>query len=125
MITVEIEMTHPPRILSPNHTVGSRGQRMAKAKAVKALRTKAKLLFMSLYSTTFRPMWRRATVEIIWHHKTAGFPDRDNIIGSLKAAFDGLADAGLLHNDRGLTQLPPVRLIDPENPRVILKITGQ
>lgn len=125
MITVELETTHPEKILSPNHTVGSRGQRMAKAAAIKKLRTKAKILFMAKYSTSFRPQWKRATVEIVWHHKTAAFPDRDNIIGSLKAFFDGLADAGLLHNDRGLTQLPPIRFIDPENPRVVLKITGQ
>lgn len=39
--------------------------------------------------------------------------DRDNLLASLKAAFDGIADAGLVENDAGLTHLPVHIVIDP------------
>lgn len=96
---------------------------MGKAKAVKDYRTRARIEFMGKYSCSFRPKWKRATVRIVWHHKTIRYPDRDNAIASLKAAFDGLTDAGLFDDDRGLTQEPPTFFCDPEKPRVVLHVS--
>ena len=49
--------------------------------------------------------------------------DRDNLLASLKAAFDGLADAHILEDDSGLVHLPVRIEKDRENPRVELEIT--
>lgn len=49
--------------------------------------------------------------------------DRDNLLASLKSAFDGLADGGLIENDRDLTHLPVKVGIDDERPRVELHVT--
>ena len=44
----------------------------------------------------------------------------EGALASLKATFDGLVDAGLLHDDSALTHLPLVFLVDAKNPRVEL-----
>jgi Holliday junction resolvase RusA-like endonuclease len=44
------------------------------------------------------------------------------MLSSLKAAFDGLADAGLIADDSGLTHLPVIVKVDKLNPRVELHI---
>lgn len=59
--------------------------------------------------------------------------DPDNCIAALKAAFDGLADAKIIANDRDLTILPP--LVRPRsdwrkntsvlNPCVCLEVTEE
>ena len=49
--------------------------------------------------------------------------DRDNLLASLKSAFDGLADGGLIENDRDLTHLPVKVGIDNDRPRVELHVT--
>lgn len=126
MNQVTITVPIPARILSPNVTIGSRGGRMAKAAAIKKSRANAATAF-----NTQNPgrrnnlLWKRAIVQINWFTKTITHPDPDNAISSLKSTFDGLADAGLLSNDRGLTQLPPVFQKDKANPRVELVFTQQ
>lgn len=59
------------------------------------------------------PRWERATAEATFHKpgSRAKVADGDNLNASLKAAFDGLQDAGIIVNDSGLTVLPPRQLI--------------
>jgi len=47
-------------------------------------------------------------VHVHWLCKGKRHPDPDNIISSLKSAFDGLQDAGVVANDRGLWPERPV-----------------
>lgn len=122
-MTVTIELPLPHKSLSPNHVIASRAGRMGKSSKTKAYRTRSRLEVLAKYSQSFRPQWKRATVRIVWYHKTVRFPDSDNAIASLKAAFDGLTDAGILADDRGLTQEPPTFFADPDKPRVVLHIT--
>ena len=63
-----------------------------------------------------------ALVAIKHFNRTARVIDRDNILSSLKAAFDGLTDAGVWSDDRDAVFLPVSRLKDAANPRVELKI---
>ncbi len=123
-MTITITLPLPDRILSPNHTVGSRGGRMAKATAIKKARTLAKVECMSSFASSFKPRWKTAVVQVTWYAKTIAFPDGDNALASLKAFFDGLTDYGIFDDDRGNTY-PPVQFAkDKDNPRIVLTITG-
>lgn len=74
-----------------------------------------------------RPMWKMATVEATFHKpgKRAKYADGTNLNASLKAAIDGLQDAGVIENDVGIILLPPHQLIgDAATERkVVLVIT--
>ncbi len=55
-----------------------------------------------------------ATVEVVWNCTGMRHPDPDNIVASLKAAFDGLQDAGIVANDRSLyPERPEIRTKQP------------
>jgi Holliday junction resolvase RusA-like endonuclease len=64
--------------------------------------------------------WHESILQPIWFNRTNNQLDRDNILTSLKSSIDGIAEAGLIKNDRDLFPLPAVRKIDPDNPRVEL-----
>jgi hypothetical protein len=49
------------------------------------------------------PKWKRATVHVLAYFRDRRSKwDRDNFIAALKATIDGIVDAGLMENDRGL-----------------------
>lgn len=118
-MTLKIELSIPPRILSPN----ARSHFHAKARATKAYRAAAKLVCMSMLPTGYRPMHKLATVSIDWYTKTRMHPDRDNALASLKSAFDGITDSGFMADDRELTHQPVQFHVDKLKPRVVLTIT--
>lgn len=123
---LKIILDLPPKELSPNHTVGSRGQRMGKAAKIKKYRQAAAMMALSALGEAgwmSLPLWDRATVQISYYHKTRAFRDPDNIIASMKAGIDGLTDAGVFSDDRDLTYLPVSRFKDASNPRVEIEIT--
>lgn len=103
--SVTIVLPHPPLPLRPN----SRTHWRSKARAVKAYRALAKISATRSLAMDAPPCWAKARVRVVWRCRTKIHPDPDNIIASLKAAFDGLADAGVVENDRGLW---------PERPRI-------
>lgn len=49
--------------------------------------------------------------------------DEDNLIASMKAAIDGLADAGVVTNDRGVRLERTEIVWDDPDPRVELEVT--
>jgi hypothetical protein len=59
------------------------------------------------------PNWKIATVEATFHKpgNKAKYADGTNLNASLKAAIDGLQDAGVIENDSGIILLPPHQLI--------------
>jgi len=107
MLKVTIELELPPRDLMPNR----RPHRMAKARAVKEYRAAAQdAAFVSMgtdgdiVAKSGFP-WDHATAQVFWRHSSTQ-PDRDNALAALKAAFDGIADSGVIGNDRELIHLP-------------------
>lgn len=67
------------------------------------------------------PRWEHARVTTTYYvrDKRGLKRDEDNALASLKAAFDGIAEAGVVANDRGLHHDERIRFeIDSENPRV-------
>lgn len=123
--SIALELPLPGANCSPN----SRAHWSKRHKSLQLLRESAAV--MGAYElnrlNAERPMWTAATVEATFHKpgKRSQLSDADNLIASLKAAFDGLQDAGIIANDRGLTHLPPRQLIgDAASERkVVLVIT--
>jgi len=112
-----IELPLPPKELSPN----ARTYFIKKNKFTQQYRCIAKVAANYAKGRGFKA-WRKAETEIQWFTKTKKQPDPDNALATLKAGFDGIADAGIVTNDRGLSHRPIVFFVDKENPRVCITI---
>lgn len=118
--SVTITLPLPPRELSPN----SRCHWSAKARAVHRYRAAACLAMR--IATHFEVLgWARATVAIRYWFGDRRRRDADNLLAQLKAAFDGIADAGLIVNDSGLTYLPVEVGVDRGRERVEITVEKQ
>ncbi len=130
--SVVIILPLPAKVLHPNCTVATMGGRFMKAGATKRYRRLARLAVADTEypmdlpnSFTSGPLWKKASVKTIFYHKTKRKRDEDNAKGSLKAAFDGVVDSGLILDDDSehLTHERPEFKIDKEHPRVELTFT--
>ena len=121
--SVIITLPLPAKVLSPNSRVGSIGSMFAKAAAVKRYRRLAREAICAECITT--GPWELSTVEVAFYHKTKRRRDQDNAMASLKAAYDGIVDAGLIVDDDydHLKRCPPTFEIDKEYPRVTITVT--
>lgn len=117
-MTVTFTFSLPPRILSPN----ARSHFHAKARATKKYRTDCKVRVMTQVAGGFKPRWKTATLQMHWIAKTRMRPDDGNAIASFKAGLDGITDAGILDDDRGITHLPVTFGVDRDNPRLVITI---
>ena len=117
---VTITLPLPPRELSPN----ARVHHMVKAKAVRRYRRAAWACALEAQAPLFgrRPRWAAAKASATFYFPDRWQRDADNLLASLKAAFDGLADAGLIADDAGLTHAPVVVDVDADNPRVEIRL---
>lgn len=111
-ITITIGIPH--KCLSPN----VRCHYMTKAAQVKRARATA---WVKAGSPCTR--WTDAISTVVWYTKTKRRPDADNALAMLKPTFDGLADAGVLANDRNLAHNPIRFEVDRSNPRVEVTIS--
>jgi crossover junction endodeoxyribonuclease RusA len=116
---VTIILPLPPKALHPN----ARPHWRTKAKHTREYRSEAVLGVRTSVWGNLRPKWGAAICQAIFYVKDARKRDRDNLLASLKSAFDGLADAGLIADDSGLTHLPVMVMVDKANPRVELHVT--
>jgi crossover junction endodeoxyribonuclease RusA len=107
----------PPKALSPNARVHWR----PKAAAVAAYRRTAKVAG-AFVPASQRPAWSEAVAQLTFYLPDRRRRDRDNLAASMKAAFDGLVDAGILADDAGLHHEPVRMEIDRERPRVEITI---
>lgn len=71
------------------------------------------------------PLWAKARVRVTWRCTKRIHPDPDNIIACLKSAFDGLADAGVVVNDRGLWPERPIIETRAAWPEVVIRVEGE
>lgn len=70
------------------------------------------------------PKWERARVMLRWFAKDSHrIPDIDNAIASIKGALDGMTDAGVMLNDRGIEGIDVWRVVDKAKPRVEITVT--
>jgi crossover junction endodeoxyribonuclease RusA len=117
MDEITITLPLPPKEVHPNYRV----HWASKAKHTKGYRWLAWYAARAQVEPTHIP-WERAQTEAVFHYPTAHVRDGDGAASSLKAAWDGIADAGVIANDAGFTHLPPRLLVDRENPRVVVTI---
>lgn len=120
--SVLIVLPLPPRELSPNKPPGSRGGRMRKARLVAGYRLKARKA-AEAEGVESGP-WGLVSVHATFYHRQRRKRDDVNHLASLKAAYDGLVDAGLLVDDDSehLRTLTPAFAVDKHHPRVELRI---
>jgi Holliday junction resolvase RusA-like endonuclease len=113
----------PPKVLSPNWTVGTTGGRFKKASAFKRYKRRAAEAVESCGIESFP--WKYVHVEAEFFHKVKRKRDEDNAMGSLKAAYDGLVVAGVTADDdsQHMKREIPKFNKDTEDPRVELTIT--
>lgn len=115
---VRLTLPLPPRELSPN----ARTHWARKARSVAAYRLCAETMARKVVRASQRSRWDRAEVRTTFYLPDRRRRDRDNLMASMKAAWDGLVDAEILSDDRGLVQYPPVLEVDRENPRVEIEV---
>ena len=127
--SVTIILPLPVKVLQPNSTVATMGGRFMKARATKRYRSLAKACVLDELDwddvMSGGVMWKKASVKTIFYHKTKRKRDEDNAKGSLKAAFDGVVDSGLIPDDDSehLTHEKPEFKIDKRHQRVELTFT--
>lgn len=104
-ITVTIPLPH--KATHPN----SRTCWQAKAKHAKTQRVAAHLAAKAVIPGPL-PMWPRVRIKATfyrWFGKTKSDPD--NLIAWLKSSIDGLQDAGIVSNDRGVVWDTPEEVL--------------
>lgn len=65
-----------------------------------------------------------ANVTCQFHFPERRHRDKDNALAAMKAAFDGLQDAGIVENDTNFTYQPVTLDCDPADPRVDIIVEG-
>ena len=121
MQSITIVLPLPARKLSPN----ARTHWAEKAKLTRASRKVAHLAALEALNLRRPPGWIKARLEVRAYFKTMNFPDADNLTASMKSSIDGIADSGIIANDKGLWPERPVFAKDTRNPRLELTITGE
>jgi hypothetical protein len=114
----------PNKVLQPNHTIGSYGGRMMKAAATKRYRRLTCEAVREVFLDDV-PLWDACRVEAEFFFKDSRRRDQDNAMGSIKAAYDGIVDAGLVFDDDYDTMKrgEPKFSVDSKYPRVQLTIS--
>lgn len=115
-ITITLPMPHGD--LSPN----SRGHWSRKSRQKSIQRRAAQLAVKAALGRRRAPKWPAATVLVEVIPPDLRKRDRDNLLASLKAAFDGAEDAGVVVNDNVFTYLP-VAILPPDKERAGVRIT--
>lgn len=114
---MNITLSWPPRILSPN----GRGHWRAIAAAKKVAKNEAWALTAASGATA--PAKGPIPIAITFHPKTRNRPDVDNLIASCKAALDGIALA--LGCDDSRFQLAAPVIAEPvKGGKVVVTIGG-
>ncbi len=120
MDNITINIPLPPKELHPN----SRAHKMAvhrQGKKYEAWAFYAALNEMGKRKIKTLP-WARAEITTRFYHKTKRGRDEDNAIAWMKAGFDGMADAGIVANDKDFRSGNATFYVDKDNPRVEVHI---
>jgi Holliday junction resolvase RusA-like endonuclease len=119
MEALHVTVAIPPRSLSVN----SRVHWGVRAKATKNARVESwAQCQIAMHEQGVKGGWKGAKCQATWFARDSRRRDRDNLLGMLKATFDGLVDGGLLIDDAGIIHYPLVLAVDSKRPRVELQL---
>ena len=114
MSSISIELPLPPKQMHPNRRAHWRAKMKPKAEQ----RSTARILAVHAIRDSIAglkhspPHWKMAEVQSTWY--LARENDPDNLVAWMKGTLDGLADAGIVGNDRGFVLMPPKQVLDPK-----------
>lgn len=116
-ITIELQL--PPKQLGPN----ARTHWAARSRYTHSYRAAALWGVMDALDGK-RERWPGATAKATFYWPDKRRRDIDNAEASLKAAWDGIRDSGLIPDDRAgvLDHEPTEFAVDRENPRVVIEL---
>lgn len=124
-MSIKITLRLPDAILSPNARVMSKKGVFAKAGKTRAYRKHAcDHMTLAMLASSLGPFpWPHAYIRFNFYFATNRNRDEDNFEARMKAARDGMADAGIVTNDRYFRMQRPTMQVDKENPRVEVTIS--
>lgn len=127
MTSITIVMPLPPKCLRGNAKPPcSRRGAIGLAKTKQRVRGDAYMLAMAEIGRVRAPRWSRATVTLKWYaQRSSWLPDEDNAVRSVKHHIDGMADAGVVANDREICGWDVVREVDKARPRVEITVRAK
>lgn len=117
-----ISLPLPGGLLSPNYKPASMGSRMAQAAASKKYRRLSREAVEEVKLDSIP--WGKCTVKADFFHSVNRRRDPDNAEGSLKAAYDGMVDAGVVPDDdwEHMEREKPTFGFDLHHPRVEITV---
>lgn len=121
MTSLTVTIPLPPNAVKPN----ARSFWAKKSKATKTYRQQAWAAAKQALHRQTPPMWAKAKMEVKAYFPTASHQDPTNLMASIKAAEDGIQDAGIIANDKCLWPERPQIFKDANNPRIELTITPE
>lgn len=103
-LDIEITVAYPPRTCRPNYRPASKAGRMAQSRETKSYRQSCAWLARCAVEDAKRdlPGWTSGTICAHVRRARREFPDAANVGALLKAAIDGLVDAGIYADDRNV-----------------------
>lgn len=122
--SLTFQLPIPDKCLSPN----ARTHRAVRWKAVKAARTAARKEAGRVLKDAQMdpPRWAKVRIQAaVFLSGRMKETDPDNLIASLKAYQDGLADAGIIANDKGAWPERPTFQRVERMPRVEITVTSE
>lgn len=119
---LSISLPLPPRELSPNSRVHWR----RRAELTKLTRSDAAAVAaLAMRQCGFPFPWSDVELRTNWYWPDKrSMSDDDNLIGRFKAVRDGIADAGVVSDDRWFQLDRPVQDVDKRAPRLDVIMTG-
>ncbi|MDD4888669.1 MAG: hypothetical protein PHU85_01970 [Phycisphaerae bacterium] len=123
--SITVTLALPNRHTHPNQLTRGKTRLAAiiRAKEIKADRRSAADWTAYMLQGCTPPRWESANVHAVFYHRTKARRDPTNLSSSLKHVLDGIADAGVVVNDRVLSPPTVEDRIDRERPRVEITIT--
>lgn len=122
MNCLTITLPIPFQVQSPNRGGGHWSKKSGPIATSRLLAKLEAINAMNRMKVWEPPRWKEAETVAVFYYETKRRRDRDNSGASLKAYWDGIADAEIVQNDAGFIHHPPELLVDKDKPRVVLTI---
>jgi hypothetical protein len=100
--------------------VHAKGNWRSRHAATHPAREHARLATLAVLGRLEAPRWKRAKFRHYFYWHDARGRDPANALAACKAIHDGIADAGIVENDRGAFPSIEVWEIDRDNPRLVI-----